>query len=350
MKNCLRLSGGVLLVTVLLGCARQPAGREAPPSEPSARAAPTAPTGERLTVAMIPKLKGIDYFNACEEGAKEAAAELGTIELIYEGPTEAKEEKQNELIDGFIAQGVDVIAIAANDPMAVAPYLKRAREAGIHVITWDADADPEKSGREFFVNQALPEAIARTLIDVLAKEAGEDAPIAIISSTATAPNQTEWLRHMRPYMKEAYPQMKEVAFKTPGEDMQEAFRQTQDVLKAHPEVRGIIGLSSVAFPGAADAVRQGGKSGQVAVTGLSTPKNMREFVHDGTVKTVVLWNPVELGYLTIYVAHAVAEGTLKPGDTSIEAGRLGAKEVKGDQVLLGPPMLFTRENIDQYDF
>jgi ABC-type sugar transport system substrate-binding protein len=77
---------------------------------------------------------------------------------------------------------------------------------------------------------------------------------------------------------------------------------------------------------------------------------MRKWVENGTVKTVVLWNPVDLGYLTIFAAKALAVGALKPGASGLEAGRLGKKQVEKDQVLLGDPMLFMKENIGKYDF
>ncbi|GIV19337.1 MAG: rhamnose ABC transporter substrate-binding protein [Armatimonadota bacterium] len=307
-------------------------------------------TGTKLVVAVMPKLKGIDYFNAVERGAREAAQELGNIDLTYDGPTEGKVDQQIPFIESWTLQKVNVIAVACNDPDAISPALKRARDKGVHVITYDADANAEKSGREFFVNQATFEDIGRALVDEMASQAGEDAKVAIVSSSPTAPNQNAWIAVMKRYMAEKYPKMQIVTIQYPEEDQGRAFSMTQDILKTYPDVKGVFGLSSVAFPGAADAVRQAGKSGKVAVVGLSTPKSMKEFVKDGTVKTVILWNPVDLGYLTVYVAKAVAEGTLKPGDTEFEAGRLGKVKVEGDQVLLGPPMKFTAENIDRYDF
>ncbi len=310
----------------------------------------TTNTGAKLVVAVMPKLKGIDYFNAVERGAKEAAQEIGNIDLTYDGPTEGKVDQQIPFIESWTLQKVDVIAVACNDPDAISPALKRAREKGVHVITYDADANAEKSGREFFVNQATFEDIGRALVDEMAAQAGENAKVAIVSSSPTAPNQNAWIAVMKRYMAEKYPKMQIVTIQYPEEDQGRAFSMTQDILKTYPDVKGVFGISSVAFPGAADAVRQAGKSGIVAVVGLSTPKSMREFVKDGTVKTVILWNPVDLGYLTVYVAKAVAEGTLKPGAKEIEAGRLGKVKVEGDQVLLGPPMKFTAENIDRYDF
>lgn len=332
------LAGALLL---LVACGK----KQAPSGGTSATSA-----GTKLVVAVMPKLKGIDYFNAVERGAKEAAQELGNIDLTYDGPTEGKVDQQIPFIESWTLQKVDVIAVACNDPDAISPALKRARDKGVHVITYDADANAEKSGREFFVNQATFEDIGRTLVDEMASQVGEDAKVAIVSSSPTAPNQNAWIAVMKRYMAEKYPKMHIVTIQYPEEDQGRAFSMTQDILKTYPDVKGVFGLSSVAFPGAADAVRQAGKSGKVAVVGLSTPKSMREFVKDGTVKTVILWNPVDLGYLTVYVAKAVAEGTLKPGDTELEAGRLGKVKVEGDQVLLGPPMKFTAENIDQYDF
>ena len=147
-----------------------------------------------------------------------------------------------------------------------------------------------------------------------------------------------------------YPGMQLMATKPSNEDQKLAFEVTQDLMKAYPDLRGVFGISSVSFPGAAEAIKQAGKVGKVLVTGLSTPNDMRQYVKDGVVKSVVLWNTVDLGYLTIEVGEALATGKLKPGDKSFKSRKLGEKEVSGDNVLLGNPLVFTKENIDQYDF
>ncbi|MCS7224629.1 MAG: substrate-binding domain-containing protein [Armatimonadetes bacterium] len=304
--------------------------------------------GKPITVVMIPKIKGIDYFNACERGAKEAAKELGNVQLIYEGPTEASVERQVEMIEAWLIRKPDVIAVACNDPTAIAPALKKALQAGIKVITYDADA--RRDARLFFVNQATYEDIAHALVDTMAKEAGPDAPVAVVTSSFTAPNQTEWLKRMKSYMAKKYPKMRLLTVKPSEESMELALRVTTDILRAYRDVQGVFGISSVAFPGAAEAVLQAGKAGKVAVVGLSTPKTMKPYVHKGVVKTVILWNPVDLGYLTIYAARALCDGTLKKGVRHLQAGRLGKKVVRDDEVLLGPPMFFTKKNIDRYDF
>ncbi|MBV8376521.1 MAG: substrate-binding domain-containing protein, partial [Verrucomicrobia bacterium] len=135
------------------------------------------------------------------------------------------------------------------------------------------------------------------------------------------------------------------------EDQQKAFQVTGQILKAYPKVKGIIGLSSVAFPGAADAITQANLIGKIAVVGQSTPNQMKPFIKSGAVKYDVLWNPVDLGYAAAYAMRAVIDGKLKPGDTELDAGKLGKlKIINGSQILLGPPTVFTKENVDKYDF
>ncbi|MBC7287286.1 MAG: substrate-binding domain-containing protein [Armatimonadetes bacterium] len=330
---------------ILAGCARQQ-----PAQAPAAPSTPATSVGQQtaqITVAMIPKIEGIDYFNACQRGAEEAARELG-VKLLYRGPTENKVERQIEIIDSFIAQGVDVIAVSPNDPVAIAPALKKAREKNIHVIAWDADA--QKDAREFFVNQATAESVGYALVDEMVAQIGDKAEVAIVTGSLTAANQNEWIKYMKKRAAEKYPGLHIVAVKPSEEDQQLAFQVTQDLLKAYPNIKGVFAITSVAFPGAADAVEQAGKKGKVAVVGLATPKGMKPWVKSGTVKTVILWNPVDLGYLTIYVAKALASGELKTGASEVKAGRLGSVKVVGDEVILGEPMKFNAQNIDQYDF
>jgi rhamnose transport system substrate-binding protein len=306
--------------------------------------------GKPIKVAMLPKKKGVPYFTSCSEGAMEAAKELGNVELIYDGPTSGDAADAAKLIDQWIVEGVDVIAVSPNDPAVLSPAMKRAREAGIKVITWDADA--AKEDREFLVNQATPEEIGFSLVDAMAKDLGGDSStgeVAIVTAALTAANQNEWIKHMKVRL-EKYPGLKLVEVKPSNEDQKLAFSVTQDMIKAYPNLRGIFAISSVAFPGAAEAIKQSGKTGKVLVTGLSTPNDMRSYVNEGVVKSVILWNTKDLGYLTVYAARALADGDLKAGSTTIKAGRLGEKNVVGDNVMLGGTLTFTKENIADFDF
>lgn len=339
------------LALTLAGCTT-PSGSGGSGASPSANTPPGNGSSSAGTIKLgvMPKQIGIPYFNACKQGAEEAAKELGDVEMTYDGPTEDKSEEQSRILDTWRIKKFDAVAVACNDPEQISTSIARCRDEGMTAVTWDADANPEASKRQFFVNQAGAEDLSMALVDEMAKQAGEDATVGVVSSSPTAPNQSAWLKVMEQYRAKKYPKMKILEPEYAGENQIKSEEKAQSILKVHPDVKGIFGMTSVAFPGAANAVKKAGKAGQVAVVGLGTPKDMKPFVDEGVVKTVVLWNPIDLGYLTVYVARAAAKGELKPGDTELKAGRLGTLTVKGSEVLLGKPMLFTKENIDKFDF
>ena len=343
---------GVTLLTVatILLSALAPGCNDDKSTGASGGGASTWPSssGRRITVGLLPKKKGISFFTSCAEGAAEAAKELGNVELVYDGPTEGDPTKAADLVGQWALQGFDVIAVSADDPQILGAAMKKAQAQGVKTLAWDADTPPDS--RSFFVSQATPEQIGFALVDALAKDVGGAGEVAIVSSSQTSANQNEWMRHMAVRMKEKYPDLKLVATEYPGEDQDRCLSAARTLLKAHPDLKGIWGISSVSFPGAAEAVRQAGLSGKVRVTGLSTPNAMKPYVKDGTVTSVVLWDTRDLGYLTIYAAEAAASGRLAPGATTFKAGRLGDRKVEGDRVLLGDIKIFDKSNIDQYDF
>ena len=332
-------AGNYFLVRSLKG---DRSGRElAPQGERQAKAA-TAP----ITVAMMPKSKGNAYFIACRKGAEEAAGELG-IKLIWDGPTDPDPAKQNEVIDTWITRGVDVIAVAVENREGISSVLRKARDRGIKVLTWDADADP--TARDFFVNQATPEGIGQTLMDNAARVLGGKGSFAIITASLTAANMIAWQKTIEARRLEKYPHIKMAALR-PCDDLQKkAFDEASTVMHADPAVKLFMAICTPAVPGAAEAVKQSGRT-DVKVIGLGLPNDNKRYVHEGITDCVILWNTMDLGYLTVQAAALLQAGSLKAGATSIEAGRLGKILIKGDNILLGQPFVFTKENIDQFDF
>lgn len=305
-----------------------------------------APASRRLTVAMMPKSKGNAYFIACRQGAEEAARELG-IELIWDGPTDTDPAKQNEIIEAWITRGVDVIAVAVENRVGISSVLRKARERGIKVITWDADAEPD--ARDFLVNQATPQGIGTSLMDHAGRILNGQGEFAIITASLTAANQIEWQKHIEARRAEKFPGIKMAALRACDDKQDRAFDETNTVLNAYPNVKLIMAICSPAVPGAAEAVKQARRS-DVKVIGLGLPNDNKPYVKAGITDAVVLWNTMDLGYLTVHAAKAVKHGTLRAGDTTFTAGRLNKVEVAGDNVLLGQPLTFTKANIDQFDF
>jgi len=303
--------------------------------------------GQKLTVGFMPKSKGNAYFVACKQGADDAAKELG-VELVFDGPTETDPAKQNEIVETWITKGVDVIAVACENKEGISTALKKAQDKGIKVLTYDSDANPD--ARSFFVNQATPEGIGYGLMDEAAKLCDGEGEFAIITATLTAANMNEWQKHIKARLAEKYPRMKLADLRPCDDQKDKAQSEATALLGANPNLKLIMAICSPAVPGAAEAVKQAGKAGKVKVIGLGLPSENRGYVKEGVTQAVMLWKVQDLGYLTVFAAKALADGTLKKGDKTLKAGRAGEVEIAGDNILLGKPFIFTKENIDEFKF
>jgi rhamnose transport system substrate-binding protein len=303
--------------------------------------------GKKLTIALLPKSKGNAYFLSCKKGADRAANDLG-VELIFDGPTDPDPAKQNEIVENWITLGVDAIAAACENKEGISTALRKARAKGIKVITYDADALPD--AREFFVNQATPQGIGYALMDEAAKLCGNEGEFAVITGSLTAANQIEWRKFVEERRAAQYPNMKMVALR-PCDDLKDkAQSETTALLSAYPNLKLILSTTSLGVPGAAEAIKQAGKIGSVKNIGLGLPNENKRYVHDGVTQSVILWKTEDLGYLTVQAAYAAANGNLKAGDKTFKAGSLGEYQIEGDDIMLGKPFTFTKENIDQFDF
>jgi rhamnose transport system permease protein len=283
---------------------------------------------------------------SCRIGAEEAARELG-VELIWDGPTGLDAAKQNEIVESWITRGVDAIAVAVENQAGISTVLRKARSRGIHVLTWDADAEPD--AREYFLNQATPEGIGNALSDEAARLLGGRGDFAIITGALSAANQNQWIAFIKKRVEEKYPGLKLVTIRPSDDDRDKAFSETQTIVKVYPAVKLIMAISAPAVPGAGEAIRQSGRK-DVDVIGLSLPGISKPYIHDGSVQTIFLWNTKNLGYLTVYAGTMLSRNQIPAGAASIQAGRLGTLVVKGSEIILGAPLLIDRKNIDKLDF
>jgi len=305
---------------------------------------------EGLKIAFLPKQVNNPYFTISDKGGEDAVTALkGEYKRV--GPSDANASSQVSYINTLTTQKQDAIVISANDPNAVVPALQKAMNSGIKVVTYDSDTDPK--GRNLFINQASPEDLGRSEVQLLAKQINNEGDIAILSATPNATNQNTWIKFMKDELKKPeYSKMKLVKVAYGNDDDQKSFEETQGLLQAYPDLKGIISPTTVGIAAAARYLQGSKYKGKVALTGLGTPNQLRDFVKDGTIQGFELWDPGKLGYLAGYAAAAIASGTItgKEGE-SFEAGDLGQKEIGANgEVLLGPPTVFDKDNIDDFDF
>jgi simple sugar transport system substrate-binding protein/rhamnose transport system substrate-binding protein len=304
---------------------------------------------KKYKIVVMPKLVGIPYFNASETGAKKAGEDLG-VEVIYTGPTKADAAEQVKMIEDLISKGVDCIAVAPNDPAALTPVLKKAKEKGILVMDWDTPAD--QAVVELSVHQIDDQKFAEHIWDSLVKYMGTDSgEYAIITGGLSAANLNGWIDKGLAYAKTKYPNLKLVTDKVPSDEKQQlAYQKGLELIKAYPNLKGIIGMSTPGPLGAAQAVQEKGLQNKIAVVGTSLPTDSKPYLEDGSLDVGILWDPAQLGYLTVYLAKAKLEGKeIKDG---MEVPNVGKIEVKSDNktIIMGPPTDFTKENADNYKF
>jgi rhamnose transport system substrate-binding protein len=280
-------------------------------------------------------------------GALAALSELGESGSETSG-TAATPASQIPAIQAAITKGANALIVSATDPSALCPTLQSAMAKGITVVTYDSDAP---TCRNMFINQASTAQIGTSEVDVLAKQINSSGDIAIVSAAASATNQNAWIGYMKQELKK-YPNMHLVSTVYGNDDPTTATQVTQGLLQHYPNLKGIISPTTVGILAAAQVLDTAKYRGKIALTGLGTPNSLKKFVSDGTIESFELWNPANLGYLAAYAAVNLASKKItNSAGQSFTAGKLGSFTVGADStVLLGPPFVFTKANISQFNF
>jgi len=308
--------------------------------------------GDDLAITFIPKQLNNPYTDVVLGGGEDGASEAGFASNEVVGPLDASASSQVSFINAETQAGTNVIVIAANDPDAVCQSLEEARSNGASIVAFDSDTNPDC--RDVFISQVVAKDVGLVQLEILSEQIGGSGQIAILSATANATNQNEWIRFMEEEL-ESNPDYADIELVTTvygDDDDTKSFQEAQGLLQAYPDLKGIISPTTVGIAATARYLSTSEYKGQVALTGLGLPNEMREFVKDGTVSEFALWDPAQLGYVAAFAGKALADGDITgaEGDT-FEAGELGEKEVgENGVVIVGPPTRFNADNIDEYDF
>ena len=340
----------VLAVAACGGTTKENSSDTGAAAQAAATADPNAPLKDGLKIAYLPKQLNNPYSDVETSGGKVAVGELkGTYKLV--GPNDASASSQVSYINTLIQQQQDVIVIAANDPNAVCPSLNQARQAKIHVVTFDSDSS--KDCRDAFINQATTQGIGESLVKMANELAGGAGDIAILSATPNATNQNAWIDVMKTELaKPENAKLKLVKIAYGNDDDQKSFQEAQGLLQSYPNLKVIVSPTTVGIAAASRYVSSSNYKGKVAITGLGLPNQMRQYVKDSTVKKFALWNPADIGYLAAFAGAALASGQItgKEGE-KFKAGKLGEYTIGANgEIVLGPPTEFTAQNIDQFNF
>ncbi|MCY0900120.1 MAG: autoinducer 2 ABC transporter substrate-binding protein [Firmicutes bacterium] len=302
----------------------------------------TAATTHPFSIAFVPKLVGIPYFTAMDQGGEQAAKRFG-VKWIYEGPTTASVSGQAEYVQSLIQQHVNAIGVSANSPTALDPLIKDAWEH--HIVFYASDSNVSSPYSQLWVEQARSQALGYKVVDIAAQEMHYQGQLAIISAGPTATNLNEWIYYMKQRLKK-YPKIHLLPIQYAGESISGAEQIASRMIAAYPHLKGFIGVATTIPPGEAQAVENAGKQGKIIVTGISDPNTIRPYIENGVIKQVVLWNPVHLGYLTVWGVLQVLEHHKFHQWNNVPG--LGKVEYfpKRKMLLLGPPLVIDKSNVN----
>jgi rhamnose transport system substrate-binding protein len=325
------------------------------PSSPAAPAAKSPSSTSSYTFAFVPKLIGIPYFTSMQIGMESAAKRFGA-HFIYEGPTTASVSGQAEDVTTLLSnKKVGAVGVSANSPTALCSLVNQAKAE--HVIFFASDSDVSCPNNRLWVEQARAKQIGDTAVDLLGQQIAQiektktpTGDVAIISAGSSATNLNDWIGFMKSELASKYPQLHLLPIEYAGEDPTESGTIASRLLASYPKLKGFIGVASTNVPGIAQAVLAAGLKGKIAVTGETDPNTIRNYVNDGVVKDVVLWNPTTLGYLAGWAVIQMLKDHGKYPFKAVNHVPGISHPIKWypsrHMLLLGPPLIINKSNIN----
>ena len=327
----------------------------------AAQDAVQADPGQDVNMLLLPKFLGIIVFDQANEGAQEAAAELGIPTApTFTGPTaDNSVAGQIEQVTNAPTQGFDVVMLSNNAGDQIAPVAATAQEAGTKVVTWDSPI-PSAEGESVFVAQVDFNDMGKTMADMALSLVGEDGgQVAVLSATPDAANQNAWIAAYEEAIAadpDTYGGIENVETVYGNDKSEDSYNAAIALVDKYPDLEVIMAPTTVGIAAAAKAMQDEGLCEDVAVSGLGLPSEMVDFTMNGCAPEFALWSFVDLGYLSTYVSYLLATGALEgvEGET-FSAGRMGDFTIEKDptrpdvdalRVLMGPFTIYTPENVE----
>ena len=362
MKKLIALLLALVMVCGLVACGNKAPAADAPAADAPAADAPAADApaadapaaDEGMTFAIIPKSAGNPYNEREASGFEEACIALGVTPIV-QYPEDVSAEAQINVINNLVAQGVDAIAVAANDAEALESTLEAAKAAGIVVVSLDSDA----KGSQLFINQAGVSEVAQVLVDSVYEMSEGAGEFAVLSASSTATNQNSWIAAMEQIIAadSKYADLVWVETVYGDDESQKSYSLSESLMTNYPNLEVICCPTTVGVLACAQAVQNAGSS--IKVAGLGLPSEMNGYVGEGLpCPYMFLWNPIEVGATAAYAIQCIIDGattgtvgeefTAANGNTYVVLEADPSVGVQSTQIIVGPPYAFNADNIAEW--
>ncbi|MGA2613762.1 MAG: autoinducer 2 ABC transporter substrate-binding protein [Spirochaetia bacterium] len=308
-------------------------------------ASPAIFAQKKYEIVTVVKIAGIPWFNRLEEGVKQAATELD-VNAYQVGPADADPAQQVRMIEDLISKGVDAICVTPNDAKSLEPVFAKAKASHILIITHES---PDQKGKDYDLELIDNVKFGQHTWDMLTKYMGTSGEYAIFVGSLTVPLHNLWADEGLKYAKKKYPNLKLVTDRIPcGEDQELAKQKTLELIKAYPNLKGIIGYGSLGPPGAAQALMEKGLSNKITVVGTVLPSPAATYLKNGSMKYGILWDPKNAGFGMTWIAKQMLDGKKIVNGTQIPG--IGKVSLEGDVIRVDAAIDITKENVDSFGF
>ena len=349
----------IALVAAACGDDGDDAGTEAGETDETDETASAAEGGEDFSSILLPKCTGIAVFDQANEGAQEAAEELGIDAPDFQAPATCEDPTgQIDIMTAAATQGVDAVMISNNAAEQIQPAVDAAADAGVTVVSWDSHLESAE-GESLYVSQVdLDETgvvMADMALDILGEEGGQ---VAILSASPDASNQNAWIEAFNTALAEdpQYENIEVVDTVYGNDEDTESYNQALGLVDSYPDLDLIMAPTTVGIAAAGKAMTDEGLCDQIKVSGLGLPDEMAQYTNSGCAPQFALWSFVDLGYVTMHAAYAIGTGQVEAaaGET-FDAGRMGSYTIEEDptrdsgrlRIVMGPFTVYDESNVDE---
>ena len=309
----------------------------------------SAESVDQYEIVMVVKLEGVSWFDDMRKGMQAFDKDYPDVKAYQTGHDTGDPAAQVALVEDLVAKGVDAILVIPNDPKSLEPVFNKANDRGILTFTHEAPTiDNVSYDLEAFDNAAFGENMMKSL----GKNMGGQGKYGVIVGLLTMDTHMAWGDAAVAYQKKHFPDMQLITkpYIEDDNDQQLAYRKVQELLKAHPDLRGILGCTAGSPPAAAVVIEERDLIGKIFVSGIALPNMAKTYLKNGSIQSIHFWSPADAGYATARVAYETLKGNkITPG---MDLGKEGYENVTvtGKIVMGAADITATAENVDNWDF